>query len=422
MHTTLRVIAATAIIATMALGSQATGAAMHPSKAEAANASLIQWYHQYGEQGTREAVNRYAQQYQKQTGVNVSVQWALGDWATKIATELLSNNPPDVWETEYVTLANIRAGNLTPLDDLLTPAEKADFDPRSLQINTWNGHLYAMPMITDVRILYYRKSMFQKAGISHPPTTFAELLADAKLLNKGGVKGIYLGNSGGADGLEGVLEFSAGNNIINGNKVVFDTPRVDAAMQELRTLNNAGVLLLGAPTDWFDPSAFIQGLDAMQWCGLWAMPAIKKALGDDFGVIPWPALDNQSKPALWWLGWNEAVNGHSKNLAAAKAFVKWEWVQQTAIQADWAVGYGFHVPPRKSAVAAASKLKSGEPAVAVSDLYQYAHTTPPTYDAAISTDLTDAASAALKTNQSISSLVHTAAVKAQAELDKELKG
>jgi multiple sugar transport system substrate-binding protein len=350
------------------------------------------------------------------------VEWTPGDWATKLATSLLGNSAPDVYEYEYLTVANVRAGNAAPLDDLFTPAEKADFDPRSLQINTYNGHIYGVPMITDVRIMYYRKSMFQKAGIAHPPTTFAELLADAKLLNKGGVKGIYLGNSGGADGLENVLEWSAGSNIVNGNKVAFDNARTVAVLQELRTLNKAGVLLLGAPTDWFDPSAFIQGLTAMQWCGLWAMPAVKKALGDDFGVIPWPALDNQSKPALWWVGWNEYVNGHSKNLAAAKAFVKWQWIQSTAIQADWAVGYGFHVPPRKSALAAATKLKTGEPAEAVSALQTYAHVLPATVDAAMSTALDDAVASAVKTDQSIPSLVHAAAVKSQAELDRELKG
>ena len=35
-----------------------------------------------------------------------------------------------------------------------------------------------------------------------------------------------------------------------------------------------GTFTLGAPTDWWDPSSFTQGLAAMQWCGLWAMPGI----------------------------------------------------------------------------------------------------------------------------------------------------
>ena len=31
--------------------------------------------------------------------------------------------------------------------------------------------------------------------------------------------------------------------------------------------------MLGAPTDWSDPSAFTQGLTAMQFTGLWTLPA-----------------------------------------------------------------------------------------------------------------------------------------------------
>ena len=44
-------------------------------------------------------------------------------------------------------------------------------------------------------------------------------------------------------------------------------------------------ILSGAPTDWWDPSAFTSGLVAMQWTGLWAMPGIKKGVGDDFGPL-----------------------------------------------------------------------------------------------------------------------------------------
>jgi multiple sugar transport system substrate-binding protein len=317
----------------------------------------------------------------------------------------------------------VKAGQVTPLDDLLTPQVKDDFDPHALAENTIDGHIYAVKMLVDTGVIYYRKSLFKKAGITHPPTTFAELLADAKKLTKGGVKGLFIGNDGGIDIGNGPLPWSAGVELLNkkGDKVTFDNARTVKAWEALRTLNKAGVLLLGAPIDWWDPSAFTQGLAAMQWCGLWAMPGVRKGVGNDFGVVAWPALDGQGKPATFWGGWSEMVNGHSKHIKEAKAFVKWLWIENTKAQIEWNTAYGFHVPPRKSAVATANKLETGQARDAVAILRKYSHNTPPTWDAAMQTALDDAVAKVIKTNQSITQLVHSAAKKAQAELNRELK-
>jgi multiple sugar transport system substrate-binding protein len=57
----------------------------------------------------------------------------------------------------------------------------------------------------------------------------------------------------------------------------------------------------------------------------------------------------------------------------------------------------------------------------VAILRKYSHNTPPTWDAAMQTALDDAVAKVIKTNQSITQLVHSAATKAQAELNRELK-
>src|SRR5439155_19631341 len=101
-----------------------------------------------------------------------------------------------------------------------------------------------------------------------------------------------------------------GNDLIADNKVAFDVDRTALAWSKIRELNKANVLLTGAPTDWWDPSALTQGLVAMQWCGLWAMPGVKKALGDDFGVVPWPALDDKGTHATFWGGWAKMISAN----------------------------------------------------------------------------------------------------------------
>lgn len=384
--------------------------------------TLEQWYHAYGEEGTHDAVLRYAQDYAKASGNKVNVTWVLGQGAygPKLNTALLGSNGPDVYEQTSINVAAIKAGQMAPLDGLYTPEVRADFDPRALAENSYNGHIYAVKMLTDTQVLYYRKSMLAKAGVK-PPTTFAELMSAVAKLDQGGVKGLFIGNDGGTSALKVLLLQSAGADLLKGKKVVFDNPRTVAAYQGLRDLNKSGHLLVGSPTDWWDPSAFTQGLVAMQWTGLWAMPGVRKAIGDDFGVVPWPAFDAKGTPVTVWAGWNAMVNGKSKNLAEAKALVKAMWIQNNKLQADWNTAYGFHVPPRKSAITVAAKLKSGTAAQTVSILQKYGRATPATWDPAMDTILDDAASKVVKTDQNIATLVKDAAVKAQAELDRELK-
>ena len=48
---------------------------------------LSQWYHQYGEEGTQQAVEAYAKAY---PGAMVAVQWNPGDYDQKVASALLT--------------------------------------------------------------------------------------------------------------------------------------------------------------------------------------------------------------------------------------------------------------------------------------------------------------------------------------------
>jgi ABC-type glycerol-3-phosphate transport system substrate-binding protein len=46
-----------------------------------------------------------------------------------------------------------------------------------------NGKMYGVPMSVDSLSLYYNKDLFNAAGITTPPTTWGELVNDARLLN-----------------------------------------------------------------------------------------------------------------------------------------------------------------------------------------------------------------------------------------------
>lgn len=337
-------LAAAAALA--ACGSNTGRTSTQASGSTATKATLAQWYHQYGEAGTQQAVQRYAKAY---PNGNVSVQWTPGDYDKKVAAALLTSSGPDVFEAgNGPSIDQIQSGQVIALDGVLGDAA-SDFNASLIKRMTYQGKLYGVPQVIDTQLLVYRKSMLDKAGVQ-PPQTFDELVTAAKKLTTKDVKGLFVGNDGGGGVLAGPTLWSVGADYLTEeNKPGFDDPNVAVAFGRLHELFTSGSLLLGAPTDWSDPSAITQGLTAMQWTGLWTFPELQKALGDDFGVLPWPKFSaTVGQPSVPIGAYGSAVSAKSKNTAAAKDYIKWLWVDQTEDQLDFAQSYGFHIPARQS--------------------------------------------------------------------------
>jgi multiple sugar transport system substrate-binding protein len=316
--------------------------------------TIRQWYHEYGEEGVQQAVEKYAKAY---PDANIQLQWTPGDYDTKLASALLTDDGPDVYEGQ-LTIDRVKANQAVDLSDIIADA-KSDFTDATIAANTVDGKVYAIPMVEDMQLLLYRKSLLAAAGVQ-PPKTVDELIDAARATTRGTVKGMFAGNDGGAGVLGGPALWSAGLDWITpDHKVGFDDPRAAAGLGKLRELYTSDALLLGAPADWSDPSAFISELCAMQWTGLWTLPAVTEAFGDDFGVLPWPRLDSSGKDSVPIGTFAQSVNGKSKVIDEAKAFVKWLWVDQIEYQTEFQLDFGAHIPPRKSIGARADKLKSG---------------------------------------------------------------
>lgn len=332
--------------------------------------TLEQWYHQYGEDGTEAAVKRYAAAYPNAT---VNVTWVPGDYDKKVAASLLTASGPDVFEAgNGPTIDMITGKQVVDLSGLLGDA-KSDFNASLLERMTYQGKLYGIPQVVDMQLLVYRKSLLSKAGVE-PPKTFDALLDAAGKLTQGKVKGLFLGNDGGAGVMGGPVLWSSGHDYLTSdNKPDFNNADVQGALAKLHTLFGSGHLLLGAPSDWSEPAALAQGLTAMQWTGLWTLPELTKSLGDDYGVLPFPAIGSSGKQSVPVGAYASAVSAKSQHVDAAKAFVKWLWVDQTDKQLDWAQSYGFHIPARQSLVAKADKLRTGPAADAASYVTDFGH-------------------------------------------------
>ena len=102
----------------------------------------------------------------------------------------------------------------------------------------------------------------------------------------------------------------------------------------------------------------------MQWTGLWALPKVKAALGDDFGVAAFPAIGSAGKPAVAAGAYGACVAAKGTDPDAAKAFVKWLWVDQEDDQVEFSTAFGTHIPAKPALAAKATPLASGAGAAA----------------------------------------------------------
>ncbi|KUM76093.1 ABC transporter substrate-binding protein [Streptomyces curacoi] len=328
---------------------------------------LVQYFHAYGEAGTEQAIKRYAKAYKK---ANVTTQWITGsNFESKLFAALLTDQAPDLFEF-HPQYQLIESGQVADLTDIVAPV-KDDFNQADIASHTVDGKIYGVRMIDDPQFFFYRKSMLEKAGVQ-PPTTLEELVEAAAKLTTSKVKGVFLGND-----LHAVIQpmiYAAGADTLNDkNEIAYHTDGVVEGLKQMRKLFTSGDLLLDAPADFWDPSALNQGLCAIQWCGMWAMPQFQQALGDDLGIMPFPKVGDAGKPAVYNGGWSMFVNAKSKNVDAAKEYVKWLWIDQKEYQEDWALSYGFHIPPRTSIAQSAEKLKSGLPAEGVKLFNEFGH-------------------------------------------------
>lgn len=125
-------------------------------------------------------------------GYKVNLQ--IVDWNNidqQVATMIQTKQYPDILNENKFSgwAAN---GILQPAADLVSPSVQNDFIPSFKNASVYNGVQYGLPFITSTRALFYNKDAFAKAQISSPPTTWRELIDDAKKLAAAGYIGYGL--------------------------------------------------------------------------------------------------------------------------------------------------------------------------------------------------------------------------------------
>ncbi len=116
-----------------------------------------------------------------------------GEIYTKAPAALAAGNAPELlFAIPDFTPILKDLGTVQPLEDFVKEMDdQYKFYPSAVAPYNYDGHTWAVPMWNMAQSIWYRKSVFDAAGIQ-PPTTWDEWLAAAEKLTKDGQYGIGL--------------------------------------------------------------------------------------------------------------------------------------------------------------------------------------------------------------------------------------
>lgn len=127
-----------------------------------------------------------ASEFNKQTGATIA--WdtysSSSEEQTKLQTSIVSGNGPDIFSfgTTFVPTAQATKGFtvLTSQDWNLVGGESRFFKQQLTMAGSSPSQLISVPWVMRPFAMVYNKDLFQKAGITSPPTTWTQFVQDAQ--------------------------------------------------------------------------------------------------------------------------------------------------------------------------------------------------------------------------------------------------
>ena len=183
----------------MAAGAVALGgaASVRPRVARAADTiELTYWYSWTDKikENNEERVQEFNDTVGKEKGIHVTAEYqgSYDDLNAKLKTAFVANEEPDVCVMVINgTQAFADGGMIQPIDDLVSEDDVKDFWPGLMENCYADDVLYGVPYLRSTPVLYYNKTMFEKAGVdaSKAPETWDDVVAASDALKEIGVGG-----------------------------------------------------------------------------------------------------------------------------------------------------------------------------------------------------------------------------------------
>ncbi|WP_033325540.1 extracellular solute-binding protein [Streptomyces yerevanensis] len=189
-----RGIAATALVASLALTATACGGSDSGSD-ESDGPVTITWWDTSNATNEAPTYQALVKEFEKANPdikvdyVNVPFDQA----QNKFDTAAGAKGAPDVLRSEVGwTPAFAKKSFFLPLDGTEALADQDKFQSSLIEQAKYDGKTYGVPLVTDTLALVYNKDLFKQAGISKPPATWDDLKkAAATIKDKTGVDGYW---------------------------------------------------------------------------------------------------------------------------------------------------------------------------------------------------------------------------------------
>lgn len=173
----------------------------------------------------------------------VDVPW--NDMQSKILTAVSAKTAPDVVNLTPDFAAQLAARNAwLELDGKIPKALRQSYLPNIWQASTFNGKSFGIPWYLATQITIYNKDLYQRAGISKPPATYAELAQVAKQVKeKTGKYAFFITfvPEDSAEVLESLVQMGV-KLVDDRGKAAFNSPEGKAAFQYWVNLYKQGLL------------------------------------------------------------------------------------------------------------------------------------------------------------------------------------
>lgn|GEM_PF-672168 len=279
----------------------------------------------------------------------------------KLLAALAAGNPPDIAQIEVNSMGVFaNSGKLMDLTSFMNQSSvdnPSSFLDGMLVSTQWNGKYYGVPLNRSVPVLYYNKTMFAQAGIKNPPTTWDQVVADAKILTKGSGSSKVYGYGPLVDWWPWEsMVWSSGGDILSSDlkKATFATPELTHILTLQQSMVTNGDALVETGDNYWDlmTQDFYKGKIAMDIDSIGDAAEVKQGVKSSFqwGTAFLPKDKTLNVPPG---GGDMAImNGiPSSHVQAAETFIEWWTAPKQTLQWSQMTGY---LPVQKAAVQDAS--------------------------------------------------------------------
>jgi alpha-glucoside transport system substrate-binding protein len=275
-----------------------------------------------------------------------------------LATAVAGGHPPDLAALPQPGLMKqfVASGALKPID-FAKGVVSANFSPSTVSLGSVNGHLYGLFFKgANKSTVWYNVPAFKNAGIT-PPTTWTQLLADAKTLKASGVTPYSVGADAGwpiTDLFENVYLRTAGPAMyakLTNHQIPWTDQSVATALNAMaQVYGNPSYIHggnSGAATTDFPTSVTNVFTNPPKAAMVFEADFVESVITSSTKAAPTTGFDYFPFPSINGVGGNYVVAGGDivtmfKNSPAAQAFVSYLATPQAA--EIWARQGGFSSP------------------------------------------------------------------------------